>query len=552
MSIHKLKQFPHNYQPTFNFIPVSAFVISVNDLSIVDVNEEAIGTYGYTRKELLSKNIKDIDRTLNDEDIKYIKSIVQEKNDVSFDAIHTAKDGSKINMSISLSKITIGTEDYFLSFHTNNDKSIKIQMELQKHKNVLESIVKAQTELLSSNELTYVIEKLFSNIGEALNINRVYIFENFEIDSKLFCTQSFEYNSYGVSSHEEKEFIKGVSYDDIPRWKKILSKGKSIEGISDDFPEDEMKILKSFGIKSILVKPIFKFDKWLGFIGFDDCTDERVWSRLEKDILKTVINFYVEAKIKNEYHRDLEAKIVTHLKNLRDKDKLLLQQSKQAQMGEMISMIAHQWRQPLNAISATSINMSLQAGIGLLEADKIEQSTNFIQEQCQKMSSTINTFMEFVKPNKNKKKFKLLHTVGTVMSIMGSQLKNHNITVDVKAPQEELISIGYEDLLEQVLINILSNSRDAFEEIDREKKYIKIEIKTKGDIPLISIEDNAGGVSENIKDKIFNPYFTTKEHGKGTGLGLYISLDIIKKSFGGALIHKNTGVGSIFEITLGQ
>jgi C4-dicarboxylate-specific signal transduction histidine kinase len=211
-------------------------------------------------------------------------------------------------------------------------------------------------------------------------------------------------------------------------------------------------------------------------------------------------------------------------------------------------MIAHQWRQPLNAISATGINLSLLSSMNMLEKEKVQESSEFIQEQTQKMSQTIDTFMNFVKPAKESKGFKLSHTVEAIMQIMGTQLANHNIKVNIQTTNENISLVGYEDLLEQVIINILSNSRDAFENKDIVDKYINIKIDMKENTPIISIEDNAGGIPHAIRDKIFNPYFTTKEQGKGTGIGLYMSMDIMKKSFDGDLIYSATDSGSKFYI----
>ncbi len=227
------------------------------------------------------------------------------------------------------------------------------------------------------------------------------------------------------------------------------------------------------------------------------------------------------------------------------------QQSKLAQMGDMIGMIAHQWRQPLNAISATGINLSLLSSMNILKDEKIQSSSQFIQDQCQKMSSTIDTFMNFVKPSKEVKEFNISHTIEAIMQIMGAQLLNHNIDAKVVTTDDDISLLGYEDLLEQVIINLLSNSRDAFSELDIENKFIKISISKKDDIPVITLEDNAGGVPKDIQDKIFNPYFTTKEQGKGTGIGLYMSMDIMKKSFGGDLLYRETDSGSRFIIICG-
>ncbi len=260
----------------------------------------------------------------------------------------------------------------------------------------------------------------------------------------------------------------------------------------------------------------------------------------------------IEIKKENiEYKTLLEERVKVQIADLRAKDEQLLQQSKLAQMGEMIGMIAHQWRQPLNAISATGINLSLLSSMGMLEEEKVQESSEFIQEQCQKMSGTIDTFINFVKPAKESSGFKLAHTVAAIMQIMRTLLSNHNIEVNIENTNENISIVGYEDLLEQVIINILSNARDAFEEIEKANKYINIKIDIKNNIPIISIEDNAGGIPKEIADKIFNPYFTTKEQGKGTGIGLYMSMDIMKKSFGGDLVYSATDGGSCFSLVCG-
>jgi len=248
----------------------------------------------------------------------------------------------------------------------------------------------------------------------------------------------------------------------------------------------------------------------------------------------------------------LEKRVDKEIKENLKKTQQLLNQSKLAQMGDMINMIAHQWRQPLNAISASSINLSLLSSMGMLEDSKIQESSEFIENQTQKMSQTINTFMNFGKPAKESKEFILSHTVEAIMQIMGTQLANHNIEVNVKSKDDDISLVGFEDLLEQVIINLLSNARDAFEELDIENKKIDITIDIKNSIPIIIIEDNAGGIPQEIQNKIFNPYFTTKEQGKGTGIGLYMSMDIMKKSFGGDLVYSAIKGGSEFEVVCGK
>jgi len=252
-----------------------------------------------------------------------------------------------------------------------------------------------------------------------------------------------------------------------------------------------------------------------------------------------------------ELNKTLEIKVEKAIAKAKQQQDHLLQQSRLVQMGEMISMIAHQWRQPLNAISAASINLSLLSSMEMLKDSKLQEDSEFIQNQCQKMSATIETFMDFVKPSTEPKEFKLTHLIDAILSIISAQFKNRNIDIVVIENKKDITINGYENLLEQVVINLLSNARDAFDEVEIENKYINITLDSLESIPTIYIEDNAGGIPKEIAEKIFNPYFTTKEQGKGTGIGLYMSLDIMMKSFNGDLKYSAVKNGSCFEIICG-
>lgn len=288
----------------------------------------------------------------------------------------------------------------------------------------------------------------------------------------------------------------------------------------------------------------------------------------EKDIQHNTVNDRVEnieddfeddndmmdalTHMTNVIAREWQAKVDQELVRKEEENRLNFQTNKLIQMGEMIGMIAHQWRQPLNAISATAINLSLLSGMSKLEPEKVQTSSEFIQNQCQKMSKTIDTFMNFVQPAKQSKAFRLSHMLGVIMEIMGPQLINHNIQVNVNVTNDNISMVGYEDLLEQVVLNLLSNSRDAFDALEKANKYIDITVVMSANVPVIIIEDNAGGIAEDVREKIFNPYFTTKEQGKGTGIGLYMSMDIMKQSFNGDIIYKPIDNGSRFEIFCAQ
>ena len=236
-----------------------------------------------------------------------------------------------------------------------------------------------------------------------------------------------------------------------------------------------------------------------------------------------IILIYYNEKVKYINRQSL----IAHSKELREKDSLLLEQSKLAQMGDMLNMIAHQWRQPLNAMSASAIQLSMKNDLDMIDKDSIENTSKFIQKQTQLMSQIINDFMDFNKSQKNSE-FLLFEAVEQVIKMILPQLKNRNITLKTDIDKDIKVFHNSKNI-EHVLLNIIMNARDAFEENNHiENKTIKIFTTSDKDYVTLTIEDNAGGIPKNIINKIFNPYFTTKEQGKGTGIGLYMSKKMVE------------------------
>ena len=225
------------------------------------------------------------------------------------------------------------------------------------------------------------------------------------------------------------------------------------------------------------------------------------------------------------------------------RDILLFQQAKMAQMGEMINMIAHQWRQPLNAISAASIQSAMKLQLNQFNKDDFNDTQNFIQNQCQNMSAVINTFMEYASAKQKEENFLFVDAFNIVFSLVKQQFIAHSIKIFIEDNNQFEIK-GAKDMLEQVVLNLLMNARDAYDE-QKEMEDKVIYIKSGKDM-TIEIIDYAGGISEKIIDKVFMPYFTTKEQGKGTGIGLYMSKKIMKEHFKGDLFYEKLANGSKF------
>lgn len=244
--------------------------------------------------------------------------------------------------------------------------------------------------------------------------------------------------------------------------------------------------------------------------------------------------------------REWEKKFRDEIHKSSEQHEKMIRQSKMAQMGDMVAMIAHQWRQPLNVISGLSIDLSLKAELDEIGIEDILNANHYIQEQCQKMSQTIDIFLNFSKLSGEKIQFDITESIDDSLLMISHQLTSHNILLS-KDFTSSFIVDGNKNELEQVLINLLTNARDAHDSMKSKKdKYIVIRIDHNNRI--LSIEDNAGGISPNIAELIFNPYFTTKEEGKGTGLGLFMSKKILEESFGATIHYLSVSNGSRFEI----
>jgi len=299
--------------------------------------------------------------------------------------IHFTKDDTPINVVVNTSKIFLDNKEYVLSIVTDITNVIEAKRELEHQKNTLNAIIYVLNEFVNNNNFNQSVENSLNKVIETLNVDRVSIFQNSMIDDKLVCSQKFEVTKEHIPSEINNPKLQNIPYDSavLVRWKDKFLKDEHVEGFIIDFPAFERELTDSYDIVSILVMPIWSENDFWGFIGFDDCTTERIWNDEDKDVLKALANSFVSALNQENFAKNLQRQVSEQIKDLRKKDEQLLQQSKLAQMGEMIGMIAHQWRQPLNAISATSINISLLSNMKMLEAPKVIESSNFIQEQCQ-------------------------------------------------------------------------------------------------------------------------------------------------------------------------
>ncbi|WP_419774689.1 ATP-binding protein [Halarcobacter sp.] len=241
---------------------------------------------------------------------------------------------------------------------------------------------------------------------------------------------------------------------------------------------------------------------------------------------------------------------------VRSKEKLLMQQSKMAAMGEVLENIAHQWRQPLSTISSASTGIKLQHELGVLKDEIFFESLDIINNSSQFLSKTIDDFRSFFKPDQEKQYFNFDDVFEKVKMIIINKFKNEEIELIKTSDETEVLN--YSNALIQVLINIFNNSKDAFIENNIDKRVIFIDAYKEKDKLIIKIKDNAGGISKDIIDKVFEPYFTTKHKTHGTGIGLYMCEEIVTKHMQGKIevqneeftFEDNSYKGTLFTIEL--
>lgn len=246
----------------------------------------------------------------------------------------------------------------------------------------------------------------------------------------------------------------------------------------------------------------------------------------------------------NELQSSLEQKVKEKTDENIKQLALLQQQAKLAMMGEMIGAIAHQWRQPLNTLGINIQNLRYDFEDQVVNEKYVVEYINKNKDIIQFMSHTIDDFINFFKPNKVKEKFNVKESIAEVVSIISSQLKNNNILLSIEG--DEVEAFGYKTEFQQVILNIIDNAKFELKKLEIEPKIININIKEH----VITIEDNAGGIPQDIINRIFEPYYTTKDDNQGSGMGLYMSKMIIEDNMEGKLSVENTQKGAQFTIDL--
>jgi len=370
-----------------------------------------------------------------------------------------------------------------------------------------------------------------SNIVSKTDVNGIITFVNDE-----FCK---------ISGYTKEELVGKnhniVRHPDVPTSKfKLLWKTIKSKNIYKGTVKNLAKDGSTFYVNTTVIPILDEKGEIEEFIAIRYDVTKEVFYResLEKkerelEELNAELEKRVELKTKElkELNETLEKRVQEEISKNEEKQKVMFWQSRFASLGEMLANIAHQWRQPLTELNLTLFSMKKAALRD--EKEAIETLYNESKVLIQNMSSTIEDFSNFFKPEKKKQHFMLHESIEEALHILKRVLKRDMI--QVQTTYEDAMVLGISNEFTQVIVNLLKNSRDAFVENGVLIREIHIEIKKDAEFAYVSVEDNAGGIAEKERYKIFEPYFTTKHASQGTGLGLFMSKMICEKGFNGSL-----------------
>ena len=387
-----------------------------------------------------------------------------------------------------------------------------------------------------------------SNIVSKTDIDGIITFVNEE-----FCK---------ISGYTKEELIGKnhniVRHPEVPEenfillWKTILSK-KPFKATVKNLSKDGSTVYLNTTITPILDED----DTIKEFIAIRyDVTEEVTLKKsLEKkdrelEELNKTLEHRVQKQTKQlqELNKTLEERVAKEIEKNKQKQKMLFWQSRMASLGQMLANIAHQWRQPLTELNLALFNM--KNALKNRDEEKMQEYYDESKTAIMNMSQTIEDFTNFFNPDKPKEAFLVKTAIQETLVIMRKVIErnNLNITLDLL----DLKVLGVSNELSQVLINLIQNANEAFTENDVQKRHIDISMSEDQhkNFVILKIKDNAGGISPQDFDKIFEPYFTTKHSSSGTGLGLFMSKMIIEKSLNGTMTAMNQDNGCLFVIKI--
>jgi len=478
-----------DFYSAFKSHGATMLLLNQKDGSIVDVSDGACRYYGYEKDKITNMNISDIS----------VAPVGKMKNETgSINQKHKKSNGEIRDVEVSSGALMTCKGEFLLWV-------VHDITELNESNKNLSNALKEQTKNITELGIKFQSVFEYSGIGILL-IDR----NGFIVDvNPAFCTMM----------DGSKNEILGKKLQNFFGDADTNQKVEEVIYTEFDFVQFEKTIVSKGGLIPVNI----------------------TLSPVRRD-LKNVE--YILCIVENiSYKKRLE-------KKQQEQEIMLIQQSKMAAMGEMIGAIAHQWRQPLNALAIIVQDFKSAYDFGELDGDYIDLSVKKGMSQIAFMSKTIDSFRNFFKPDREAESFLVYEAMESVCSLIGVGFNHNNVALSVEFTQEakEARVEGYKNEFKQAALNILTNAKDAI--LQRQNDgWIKVGGYIKDEhILFVTFEDNGGGMEEGVIGRVFEPYFTTKEPGKGTGIGLYMTKMIVEDHMGCTLSVSNTQNGALFTM----
>jgi PAS domain S-box-containing protein len=529
--------------------------------TIVELNPAFENLFNQTREELIGSNLKQIIPEFDIDEYKNVDGLINFKSDDNIE-VFCIKQQKYFQISIipfTPDQIALLVLD--VTQEKEKEKTLKAEIVLKENEEKFRSLIEQSLDgiILIDEQGTIIewnngVEKISGYARhEAIN------FPYWDIQYKLLTytpPSEFEYKEKIKKSIQSRLSSENTDLAPIFYEIKIKTKDGTIKTIQNHiFP---IKFSKG-NMYGIIVRDISHFKE----------IENRLIESYDEIQIKNkeLINLNVDLAATNEqlqksndslrqreqelreWNEGLQETVIKEVKKSREKDRIMELQSQQAAMGQMISIIAHQWRQPLNAIGLLVQDLKEAHKFKEFTEQYLDNNITNIKITLDYMSQTIDDFRNFFRIDKEKEIFSIHETIQKALKLMSASFNNHHIEI-VKNIHEDLFIEGYPNEYSQVLFILLNNAKDALIANRQINPLVIITISSESDKSVVKIYNNGGNIPPHIKDKIFSPYFTTKDKKNGTGLGLYMAKLIIEKNMNGILEFENCNDGVEFRIEL--
>ena len=481
-----------------------------------------------------------------------------------------------------------GSVDRVVILTANITENIRSRIALESRDKILSSLSKAADVLLCEKDINLAISSALEYLSVGSDISRIYIFENEQDDGVLTMSQRFEWVNEQVKPQGKNPKLQKLPYNSagFGRWREKLQIGDVIYGLVRDFPPAEQQLLKDQEIQAIIIVPIFVDQLWWGFIGFDECFKERIWTPTEIDVLKSsasligstlerhralaeiqhmneMLELRIEARTKDL--QEANSALAESLSTLKKTFNHLVQSEKMAALAHLVGGVAHEINTPVGVgVTAASYLKQITSEVfEKYETGKLSETqfrsylSNAVQSaemtliNLNRAADLIRSFKQVAvdQSSENLRLFNLKRYIGEILLSLSPKLKRTEHKIQVNCP-EDLDINSYPGSFSQILTNLIMNSLiHAFP--DKKNGQILIKAERSNNKLILEYSDDGCGILPQHLNHIFDPFFTTKRSEGGSGLGMHIVYNLVTQNLNGKILcTSKPNKGTVFSIEL--